>query len=87
MAALLIVAGLGVWMARTRRQWVAVALGMVMGGAIGNVIDRLRFGAVVDFIHAHAYGWSWPVFNIADALIDCGVAILIIDNLRDRDAN
>ncbi|MBV1831932.1 signal peptidase II [Komagataeibacter sp. AV436] len=86
-AALLIVAGLGVWMARTRRRWVAVALGLVMGGAIGNVIDRLRFGAVVDFIHAHAYGWSWPVFNIADALIDCGVAILIIDNLRDRDAN
>ena len=86
-AALLIVAGLGVWLARTTRRWVAVALGLIMGGAIGNVIDRLRFGAVVDFIHAHAYGHSWPVFNIADAMIDCGVAILIIDNMRNRDAN
>ncbi|BAK83675.1 signal peptidase II [Komagataeibacter medellinensis] len=86
-AALLIVTGLGVWLARTTRRWVAVALGLIIGGAIGNVIDRLRFGAVVDFIHAHAYGHSWPVFNIADALIDCGVAILIIDNMRHRDAD
>ncbi|MBV1834664.1 signal peptidase II [Novacetimonas pomaceti] len=83
--ALGIVALLGVWAARTPRPWVAGALGAIMGGAVGNVIDRLQFGAVVDFVHLHAYGWSWPVFNLADAAIDCGVAVLIIDNLFDRD--
>ena len=61
---------------------VTVALGSVSGGAIGNVIDRLRFGAVVDFIHAHAWGWSWYVFNVADAAIVGGVGILILDSLR-----
>ena len=64
---------------------VAVALGAIAGGAVGNVIDRLRFGAVVDFIHAHACGWSWYVFNIADAAIVCGVAALVLDGLRRHD--
>ncbi len=45
------------------------------------MIDRIRFGAVVDFIHAHAWGWSWYVFNVADAAIVCGVAVLILDGL------
>ena len=49
------------------------ALGAIAGGAVGNVVDRMRFGAVVDFIHAHAFGWSWYVFNVADAAIVCGV--------------
>ncbi|MGI4954896.1 MAG: signal peptidase II, partial [Janthinobacterium lividum] len=61
---------------------VATALGAIAGGAIGNVIDRLRFGAVVDFLHAHAFGWSWYVFNVADAAIVCGVVALILDGLR-----
>ena len=64
---------------------VAVALGAIAGGAVGNVIDRLRFGAVVDFIHAHAFGWSWYVFNVADAAIVCGVAALIVDGMRRHD--
>lgn len=81
---LLIVALLAVWVARTTRPRVAAALGAIMGGAVGNVIDRLHYGAVVDFIHAHAYGWSWPVFNLADAAIDCGVAVLLFDSLTDR---
>jgi signal peptidase II len=63
---------------------VACALGAIGGGALGNVIDRVRFGAVVDFIHAHVGGWSWYVFNVADAAIVCGVAALVLDSLMHR---
>jgi signal peptidase II len=69
------------WLARAETRMVAVALGAVIGGAVGNVVDRLRFGAVVDFVDAHAWGWHWYVFNIADAGIVCGVAALIADAL------
>ena len=62
----------------------AIALGAIVGGAISNVIDRLRFGAVVDFIHAHIGSWSWYVFNLADAAIVCGVAALVLDGLLPR---
>jgi lipoprotein signal peptidase len=79
LVALAVVAALGVWLWRAERALVAVALGAVAGGAIGNVIDRLRLGYVVDFIHAHAWGWSWYVFNVADAAIVCGVAALVLD--------
>jgi signal peptidase II len=72
------------WLARAETPAVAVALGAVIGGAIGNVVDRLRFGAVVDFVDAHAWGWHWYVFNIADAGIVCGVAVLIADALFRR---
>jgi signal peptidase II len=82
--ALVVVVLLVLWMARTPRLSVAAALGAIAGGAIGNVIDRVRFGAVVDFIHAHAFGWSWYVFNVADAAIVCGVGVLLVDGLRDR---
>ena len=80
--ALVVVAALGVWLWRAERVLVAAALGAVAGGAVGNVIDRLRFGAVVDFIHAHAFGYSWYVFNVADAAIVCGVAALLVDGMR-----
>ncbi|MSO90708.1 MAG: signal peptidase II [Acetobacteraceae bacterium] len=79
--ALLAVIAFAVWLWRTHSWWVALAVGAIAGGAIGNVIDRLRFGAVVDFLHVHAWGWSWYVFNIADAAIVCGVAALIAENL------
>jgi len=85
--ALAIVAALGVWLRRAENPLVAAALGAIAGGAIGNVIDRLRFGAVVDFIHAHAGDWSWYVFNVADAAIVCGVAALVLDGLRPRRSN
>lgn len=78
---MLVVCFLLTWMARAERVLLAVALGAVAGGAIGNVLDRLRFGRVVDFIHAHAFGYSWYVFNVADAAIVCGVGILILDGL------
>jgi lipoprotein signal peptidase len=85
--ALLVVAALGVWLTRAERPLVAGAIGAIAGGAVGNVIDRLRFGAVVDFIHAHAFGWSWYVFNVADAAIVCGVAALLLDGLRTHRAD
>ncbi|HUZ63904.1 MAG TPA: signal peptidase II [Acetobacteraceae bacterium] len=83
--ALAVVGALFVWLRRAESRLVAVALGAIAGGAVGNVIDRLRFGAVVDFIQAHALGYSWYVFNIADAAIVCGVAALLLDSLRSKD--
>ncbi|MCW8085785.1 signal peptidase II [Sabulicella glaciei] len=69
------------WLWKAENRWAALALGAVIGGAVGNVIDRFRFGAVVDFVDAHAWGWHWYVFNIADAGIVCGVAVLVADAL------
>jgi lipoprotein signal peptidase len=69
------------WLARAEGRMVALALGAVIGGAFGNVLDRLRFGAVVDFVDAHAWGWHWYVFNVADAAIVCGVGVLLLDAL------
>jgi len=59
-------------------------LALILGGAIGNLIDRLRFGHVVDFIDLHAWGWHWPTFNLADSGITVGAALLIIDSFIDR---
>ena len=84
--ALAVVAALGVWLRRAESRLVATALGAIVGGALSNVIDRLRFGAVVDFIHAHVGAWSWYVFNVADAAIVCGVAALVLDSLLPRGA-
>jgi len=86
LVALAVVAALGVWLWRAERVLVAAALGAVGGGAVGNIIDRLRLGYVVDFIHAHAWGWSWYVFNLADAAIVCGVAVLVFDSMISHPA-
>lgn len=59
----------------------SLALTLVLGGALGNVIDRLRFGAVIDFIQWHLAGFYWPAFNLADAAIFLGAALLIWDQL------
>ena len=69
------------WMARAVSLRVGLALGAIIGGAIGNMIDRFRFGAVADFFDAHAFGWHWYVFNVADAAIVVGVAVLAFDAL------
>lgn len=79
--ALVVVAGLLWWLRRAERLLPSLAIGLVVGGAIGNVIDRLRFGAVVDFLDFHAAGWHWPAFNVADSAITLGVAGLVVDGL------
>lgn len=78
----LAIIGLIVWMARTHSWLVTLAAGAIAGGAAGNVLDRLRYGAVVDFIHVHIGALAYPwVFNVGDSAIVCGVVVLIIDNL------
>jgi signal peptidase II len=62
----------------------ATALALILGGALGNVIDRLLYGAVVDFLDFHAYGYHWPAFNVADSAITCGAVLLVWDSLRPR---
>ena len=64
------------WLAKNNSRAGAVALGLVIGGAIGNMADRLRFGAVVDFLDMHAGGLHWPAFNVADSCIFVGVVFL-----------
>ncbi|CAN7534249.1 signal peptidase II [Phenylobacterium sp. LjRoot225] len=71
---------LAVWVRNASRKLSAVALGLVMGGAIGNVIDRIRFGAVADFIDVSRLWFPW-IFNVADAAISVGIALLLLDML------
>ena len=72
--------GLSVWIRRTNAKLLAVSLGLIVGGAVGNVIDRLAYGAVFDFIQFHIGSWSWYVFNVADAAIVAGVVGLLYDS-------
>jgi signal peptidase II len=88
---LAIAAFLVVWMARTSHRLVLASLGLVVGGAIGNAIDRLHYGAVVDFIYVHigSFDW-WPAMNLADWAISVGAALLVFDSLyakRDSHKN
>jgi len=59
-----------------------LALSLILGGAIGNVIDRLLYGAVVDFIDVHYDGWHWPAFNVADSAISIGATLIVINEIR-----
>ena len=79
-----VVLGLFVWLWRARSVLVAAATGLVSGGAVGNVIDRLRFGGVTDFLDFHWGEWHFPAFNLADSAITIGVGLLLIDGLLSR---
>ena len=72
---------LAFWIRRSRNRLLATSLGLVAGGALGNVVDRVAYGAVFDFIHLHAGGYSWYVFNVADAAIVAGVVGLLLDSV------
>jgi signal peptidase II len=61
------------------QKLVSIALALIMGGALGNVVDRVRFGAVVDFIQWHAAGFYWPAFNVADSAITVGAVLLVFE--------
>ena len=72
-----IAAAVAVWITREKQRFDVFALGLVLGGALGNIIDRIRFGYVVDFLHFFWGSRSFWVFNIADAAISCGVLLLL----------
>lgn len=82
--AAVIVIALLVWLRRAHNHVIRIALGMIIGGAIGNVIDRLIRGAVVDFLDFHLGAWHWYAFNVADAAICLGVIALLLDGLLAR---
>ena len=73
------VVGVLIWRHSEQRLFCA-GLALILGGAVGNVIDRLRFGQVVDFLDLHAFGWHWPAFNVADSGISVGAVLLIIES-------
>lgn len=82
--AAVIVLGLIAWLRRVQGALLRLAIGLVIGGAIGNVADRLHRGAVVDFLDFHLGAWHWFAFNLADSAICVGVATLVIDGLIGR---
>ena len=72
-----------VWLFRLPKheKITAAALGLIIGGAVGNLVDRINHGYVVDFIDVYYRDWHWPAFNLADSAITCGVILLILDGL------
>ncbi len=78
---------LAVWLRRLQahEKWLALALSLVLGGAVGNLIDRIYHGYVVDFIDVYYNAWHWPAFNIADSAITVGAVMLVIDTFRSKE--
>lgn len=82
---LCVAAGIVVWMRFLRGQpWLSAALALMLGGALGNVIDRVRFGHVIDFIHVHYEQHFFPAFNVADSALTAGAVLLIIESFLSR---
>jgi len=76
--------GLGIWVWRTTDKLLLVSLSLIIGGAVGNLIDRVQFGAVLDFIYVHIYffDYHFPAFNVADSMITIGAMVLLLDEWR-----
>jgi signal peptidase II len=81
--ALAVSAGLSFWLYQLPRheRWTAAALALVIGGALGNLIDRLLHGHVIDFLDFHVAGWHWPAFNVADSAISVGAVLILVVGL------
>ncbi len=80
-----LVVGLGIWLARLTTPIMGVAVGLVIGGAVGNIYDRVFFGAVADFFHVYWNNYDWYIFNIADVWIVLGVLIMVYDSFFPQD--
>jgi signal peptidase II len=90
--AILISSVIAVWLARLKQYetMLAVALSLVLGGAIGNLIDRLAYGYVIDFLDVYYGNWHWPAFNIADSAITLGVILMLVESFglgRSKEAD
>lgn len=66
------------WFSRTDDRLTAIALSLIIGGAAGNIIDRVRFGAVADYLDFHAFGYHWPAFNLTDSAVFIGALLLVL---------
>ena len=86
--ALAVSVGITIWLSRLhdRDKWEALSLALILGGAVGNVIDRIVLGYVIDFIQVYYDTWYFPTFNVADSAISVGVTILILDSLFSKQA-
>jgi signal peptidase II len=81
--AISVCSGMVVWLSRlpANARWLMAGIGLLVGGALGNVYDRFTLGYVIDFIHVHYQSWHFPAFNVADCGITVGAALLVIDSL------
>ena len=75
-----------VWLFVAVSVSIKLALSLILGGAVGNIIDRIRFGAVIDFVDIHFFDFHWPAFNIADSAITIGVALFLLDSFLKKSA-
>jgi signal peptidase II len=75
---------IGIWLSRlhSHEKLMAIALSLVLGGAIGNLVDRISYGYVIDFLDVYYQNWHWPAFNIADSAICIGVGLMFLDGLK-----
>ncbi len=77
---------LAFWLRKAQTRLLALGLGLIIGGALGNVVDRALYGAVADFFDFHVWGYHWYIFNVADAGIVCGVGVLLLDSFLQPEA-